>query len=152
PDGSVGGVNDSFFAYDGSFLGGVFVATGDINGDGIDELVTAPDAGGGPHVKIFSDTDHDGKVSDNLTDQFFPFGGFTGGVRLALGNTNNIGGDELIVAAGPGGGPHVIVYTDINANLAVSDSPIVEQFLAYAPSFAGGVYLAAGVIQSAGNG
>src|SRR5262245_30379381 len=116
PDGSVGGVIDSFFAYGSTFLGGVFVATGDIDGDGIDELVTAPDAGGGPHVKIFSDTNRNGKLSDNLVDQFFPFGGFTGGVRVALGNTNNTGGDEVIVAAGPGGGPHVIVYTDANAN------------------------------------
>jgi subtilisin-like proprotein convertase family protein len=151
PDGSVGGPIDSFMAYDQNLKGGVFVATGDVDGDGRSELVTAPDSGGGAHVKIFSDTDHDGKVSDNLVDQFFPFANFTGGVRLALGNTNNAGGQEVIVAAGPGGGPHVIVYSDSDADRAVSDNPIIEQFMAYSAGFTGGVYVASGQIDSAGN-
>jgi subtilisin-like proprotein convertase family protein len=151
PDGSIGGVIDSFMAYDQNFKGGVFVATGDVDGDGRAELVTAPDTGGGAHVKIFSDTDHDGKLSDNLVDQFFPFANFTGGVRLALGNTNNTGGDEVIVAAGPGGGPHVMVFTDSDADRAVSDQPVVEQFMAYSPAFTGGVFVASGAIDGAGS-
>ncbi len=151
-DGSIGPALDSFFAYGTSFTGGLFVATGDLNGDGIDELVTAPDVGGGPHVKIFSDTNRDGRLSDNLVDQFFPFGSFTGGVRVALGNTNNIGGDELIVAAGPGGGPHVLIFTDSDADRAVSDHPVLDQLFAYAVSFTGGVYVASGAIQGAGSG
>src|SRR5262245_18077019 len=42
-DGTIGAIIDSFFAYGSGFTGGVFVAAGDIDGDGIDELVTAPD-------------------------------------------------------------------------------------------------------------
>jgi subtilisin-like proprotein convertase family protein len=151
PDGSIAGILDSFFAYDAAFSGGVFIATGDVDGDGLDELITAPDVGGGPHVKIFSDTDHDDQLSDNLGDQFFPFGTFTGGVRLAAANVNNTGGDELVVAAGPGGGPHVMVLTDVDHDRMVSDDPVLDSFFAYG-SFSGGVYVAAGAIDSAGNG
>src|SRR5207249_8700928 len=34
------------------FTGGVFVAAGDVNGDGIDDLAIAPDEGGGPRVRV----------------------------------------------------------------------------------------------------
>jgi uncharacterized repeat protein (TIGR01451 family) len=43
----------SFFAYDSTFAGGVRVAFGDVNGDGVPDIITSPGAGGGPHVKAF---------------------------------------------------------------------------------------------------
>lgn len=53
-----------FFAYDKAFRGGVHIAMGDTNNDGVDEIVTIPESSGGPQVRIFS---QDG----TLRGQFF---------------------------------------------------------------------------------
>src|SRR5262249_11036558 len=49
-----GSLRFNFLAYAAGFTGGVRVATGDVTGDGIDDIVTGagPDAPGG-HVKVF---------------------------------------------------------------------------------------------------
>src|SRR5262245_51170786 len=43
----------SFLAYAPAFRGGVRLATGDVTGDGLDDIVTGAGPGGGPHVKVF---------------------------------------------------------------------------------------------------
>jgi hypothetical protein len=56
-DGKV--INPGFFAYDPSFRGGVNVAVGDTDGDGVDDIITGKGYGGAPEMKIF---DRDGKM------------------------------------------------------------------------------------------
>src|SRR6185295_12251221 len=76
----------NFLAYDSSFRGGVRVATGDVNGDGIPDIITAPGAGGGPHVKVF-----DG-ATGRLEISFMAYAPtFTGGVYVAAGDVNGDG-------------------------------------------------------------
>jgi FG-GAP-like repeat/Proprotein convertase P-domain len=144
--GRVAGLLEQFAPYPG-FNGGLFIATGDFDFDGRDELATAPDAGGGPHIKVWSDANSNGRLADDaLMGNFFAyFTSFAGGVRLAAGNVNNIGGDELITAPGPGGGPHVKVLS-----LSGGAFTSIEEFFAYGPGFTGGIYLASGLIEGAG--
>ena len=52
----------SFYAYAPNFAGGVFVAVGDVDGDGFGDIITGPGAGGGPQVNVFS-----GKTGQLLT-------------------------------------------------------------------------------------
>jgi membrane-associated phospholipid phosphatase len=129
----------AFLAYDPSFRGGVHVAEADVNGDGIPDIVTAPGAGGGPHIKVF-----DGRTGA-LLSQFFAYApSFTGGVSVAVGDVTGDGKPDIITGAGPGGGPHVKVF-DLAGNLE-------EQFYAYSPSFTGGVSVAVGDTTTAGHG
>lgn len=59
-------INPGFFAYDEAFRGGVYVATGDVDGDGVDEIVTGPGLGGSPLARVY---DRDG----NLKNEFYVF-------------------------------------------------------------------------------
>lgn len=122
----------SFFAYPAAFPGGVDVAAGDIDGDGVAEIVTGAGPGGGPHVRVFSGT------GGGLHSFFAYAPTFGGGVEVAAGDLSGDGVAELITGAGPGGGPHVRVLTPAGGELA--------SFYAYDPAFHGGVDVAAGVL------
>jgi len=123
----------SFFAYEGAFQGGVYVASGDVNGDGFADIVTGTggdDSSSAPsHVKVF-----DGQ-SGGLLSSFFAYGGTLGGVRVAAGDINGDGIAEIVTGAGPGGGPHIKVFNGNGSEL--------QSFFAFGPSFTGGVYVAA---------
>ena len=44
---------NEWFAYDKNFAGQISAASGDLDGDGTPEIVTLPQAGGGPHARVF---------------------------------------------------------------------------------------------------
>ena len=120
------------------FTGGVFVASGDVNGDFVPDVVTAPAAGGGPHVKVFSGSD------GGLLRSFFAYNpAFRGGVSVATGDVNGDGFADVITGAGPGGGPHVKVWD------GESGVPI-RGFFPYDTSYRGGVFVAAGDLDGDG--
>src|SRR5262244_3446756 len=49
------GINTiSFLAYRPSFTGGVRVAVGDVNGDGVSDMITAPGPGMAPRIRVFN--------------------------------------------------------------------------------------------------
>ncbi len=52
-DRATGTVRLEFLAYAAGFRGGVHVATADLNGDGINDIITAPGFGGGAHMRSF---------------------------------------------------------------------------------------------------
>ncbi len=119
-----------FMAYSPQFMGGVDVAAGDVDGDGIDEFITAPEAGGGPHVRVF-------KIDGTEVGGFMAYSPqFSGGIRVATADVDGDGNDEIITGPGAGGGPHVRVFEQ-------NGTP-VGGFMAYAPAFSGGVDVAGG--------
>jgi FG-GAP-like repeat/FG-GAP repeat len=126
-----GTLRAAFMAYDPRFQGGVFVAAGDIDGDGRADIVTGADAGGGPHVMAFSGADL------HVLRSFFAYSPFfVGGVRVAVGDVDQDGRADIVTGAGPGGGPHVRVLS------GATGSEIAGLF-AYDVTFAEGVYVAA---------
>jgi hypothetical protein len=82
---------------------------------------------------------------------FFAFApSFTGGVRVAVADINGDGTADIICAAGPGGGPQVEVIdgtklTQLQSNGQIANSALLASFFAFAPTFSGGVYVAAAV-------
>jgi hypothetical protein len=140
-----------FFAYAPSFVGGVNLAAGDVNGDGHADVITGAAGGGGPHVKVIDGTkvnqmQADGQIANTaLLGSFFAYSPtFVGGVYVAAGDVNGDGRADVILGAGAGGGPEVKVVDGTKLNMMQSDGQIapgalLSDFFAYAPSFAGGI-------------
>ncbi len=127
----------SFFAYDAAFIGGMYVASADIDGDGFADIITGADGGGGAHVKVFSGANGSELLS------FFAFDPrFTGGVRIAAGDISGDGTPDIIAGAGPGADPHVRVFDGLTGNQI--PGPLGSFYAYNAQSFVGGVFVAAG--------
>ncbi|MFH0928701.1 MAG: S8 family serine peptidase [bacterium] len=125
-----------FDAYPSTFLGGVKVAAGDVDGDGQDEIITAPGSGFSPEVKVF---EMDGKFVKSIM-AYSPL--FQGGVNVAVGDVNGDGKAEIITGAGPGGGPHLRVLNQ--------DGGEIGGFMAFDPKFRGGISVAAADLDADG--
>ena len=98
----------SFLAY-GTNRYGVNVAGGDLDGDGMDEIVTGagPGAVFGPHVRGWN---VDGGMASSMAGMsYFAYGTPKWGVNVACGDLDGDGMDEVVTGAGPGAvyGPHV---------------------------------------------
>jgi hypothetical protein len=129
-DGVTNAELSSFLAY-GGFAGGVYVASGDLDGDGYGDIITgAGDGAPGGHVKVF-----DGRTG-GLTHSFFAYPTmFNGGVRVAAGDLDGDGLADIITGAGPGApGGHVKAFSGVSG-------AELRSFLAYEGT-TGGVYVA----------
>jgi hypothetical protein len=82
-DGRDGTSRAGFMAYEVAFTGGVQLTAGDFDGDGVADLVVAPESGGAPRVRVFvgpSILSHDNPTT--LSDFFA--GSPTGRIGIAI--------------------------------------------------------------------
>jgi Calx-beta domain/FG-GAP repeat len=107
----------NFFPYESTFRGGVNVAVGDVNGDGVPDIIAGAGFGGGPRVRVY-----DGSIDPTLADgvtvnpnstiaDFFAYDpAFRGGVFVDSGRFDSDTIADLVTAPGPGGSAHIQVF------------------------------------------
>lgn len=148
----------NFFAYPAGFTGGLFVAAGDVNGDGRADIVIG--AGGTSRVKVIDAAKvnlrlPDGRISPSaFLGNFLAYASsFIGGVTVAAGDVNGDGHADVIV--GPASGAQrveVIDGTRLGLVVAgrIANAALLARFFAFQPAFAGGVFVAANTVNGDG--
>ena len=135
---------DSFFPYDKTYLGGVNLAAGDLNGDGMDRLVTAPISGLSPLVKTYSYNAAAGHLL--LVNEFQAYQTtYLGGVQLATGDINGDEREDIVVSPYLNGGPNVRVYQYGGASL-------MSWVMAYSSTYRGTLSMQVGDLDGDGLG
>ena len=87
--------------YISSFVGGVRVALGDVNGDGVAEVITAPGEGMEPLVKIYEITESASGLAATMIGSFLAGdSNYRGGVNVATGDVNGDGRADIVTTVG----------------------------------------------------
>ncbi|MFM8415317.1 MAG: FG-GAP-like repeat-containing protein [Planctomycetota bacterium] len=97
-DAETGATISQFLAYESSFRGSVRVATGDVTGDGIDEIVVAPGRNRIGQIRVF--TPEGVELTQYRTFAFGP--AYRGGVNVAVGDIDGDGDNDIIAARSSG--------------------------------------------------
>ena len=111
------------------YRGGVSIAVGQMNSDGIADLIVGQNSGKGGFVRVF-----DGSTGAQLTS-INPFGQTRAGVRVAATDLNGDGIAEIIAGSGVRGGSLVKIYDGVGYGLedsltAFATAPQVSLFTA----------------------
>ena len=133
-----GAQSNSNFYVDG-WEWGASIAVGKVVSNSLD-VVT----GSGPKMASALNVSH---PQGQSVMTFSPYGAFSGGVSVAVGDVNGDGHDEIITGAGPGGGPHVRVFSIVGGDAIVA----MGGFYAFDPAFRGGVSVAAADLDGDGH-
>jgi serralysin len=133
----------SFFAFGGSWTGGIFVAVGDVNGDGFADVLTGMGVGGSPRLKVF-----DGASSNQLRD-FYAFppvgapllpgddGIWRAGLTVGVVDVNGDGRADILAGAGFTQRPVARVIDAVSLN-------VLDEFFAFESSRLSGLFLTGG--------
>lgn len=122
-----GRVQTEFLAYDKSFKNGLSLALADLDGDGNKEILVSHRSKGDGKIKIFD-------FKGNLKKEVPAFSKkFAGEIVLAAGNLDGQGGDEIVIAFGPGRASDIRILS--------SEGRLVGAFRAYENSYLGGLEL-----------
>jgi hypothetical protein len=138
-----------FFAFDGpdaaSLRNGVFIASGDIDADGFDDLVFGGGPGGGPRVLVLSGrtltTIGVAQAQGTPLLNFFagdPNG--RGGVRVAAKPVGSLARSEVVAASGENTASQVRVYFGTTPSATGEPTPF-QTIDPYAQVLPGGIYV-----------
>jgi uncharacterized delta-60 repeat protein len=142
-------IGSGFFAFDGpdatTLRNGVFLAAGDVNGDGFADLIAGGGPGGGPRVLILdgkklSAGDVAGAYAAPVANFFFGSDASRGGVRVATTNADGDKKADLVVGSGEGLPSQVRVY--LGKDFTGSGEPSASQDLdPFGAALPGGVFV-----------
>jgi serralysin len=104
---------------------------GDVNKDGIDEIVTTLDSGNSSKIKIYN-------FKGNLINEFNAYDNMNIAVNVAVGDISGDGKAEIVSSTKAGSGPQIRIF-DMFGNLS-------GQFFAYDKNSRAGVEIAIGDI------
>lgn len=122
-------LESTFSAYPSSMTHGVEVAVGDVDGDGVDEIITGTGDGAAPQVRVF-------EADGTVIGSFFAYdSALRTGVRIGVADTDKDGVDEIVTVPGPGMTPLVKRFTSKGNHLGTD-------FYALDGKFLGGAFIA----------
>ena len=119
----------SFFAFnDPTFSGGVYVAGGDVTGDGIGDLLVGAGAGGGPRVQVYAGSVNGVITSAPISDFFAYSTEFLGGVVVAAGDRTGDTTLEVVTGPASNGGYNIKSF---NVAGTGNNPTLIENFFAF---------------------
>jgi hypothetical protein len=136
-DGANGALLTDFIMPAPGYTGGLFVAAGDVNGDGINDVVISQGAGS-PIVFVYN-----GATFLTTHSQLGNFMGLPStyhGCEVAVGDLNNDGFADIVCSAASSSGTDAPLVQVLNGN----GFGLVRSFNAFSTSFTGGVSVAVG--------
>ncbi|OWK39911.1 RTX toxin [Fimbriiglobus ruber] len=145
-DGATGNTLADFFGIqDPAFRGGARVAVGDVNGDGLADLIVSAGAGGGPRIAVYDGVSlRPGQSPVKLVADFFAFdSSLRDGAYVTAGDLNGDGFDDLIFGGGPTGGPRVLALAGASLTGPGGSVVTITSYFAGDSSLRAGVRLAA---------
>jgi hypothetical protein len=141
-EGLVATVYDFFGIADPDFRGGARVGTGDLNGDGTPDVIVAAGFGGGPRIAIFDGKELVANREVRLVGDFFGFEPqLRNGTYVAGGDIDGDGLAEVIIGAGPGGGPRIRVLSGADLTRDNTETEVLN-FFGGDPENRGGIRVA----------
>ena len=144
-------------AFESTFTGGVNLSAGDFNGDGRADIVVSADSGGGPRVRVFNAAFFDPAMRSTTSPMLADFLGiddpnFRGGARTTVGDLNGDGVNDLIVAAGKGGGPRIAMFDGTSIAPGMTPTRIAGDFFAFESTLRDGAMVGVGDLNGDGRG
>jgi hypothetical protein len=134
-------VNRFLAIADPNFRGGVRISAGDLNGDRIPELVVAAGFGGGPRISTYNGLTVRTSTPTQLFNDYFAFeSSLRNGTYVTVADVDGDGRGDIVVGAGPGGGPRVTTF--LGRDLINNRQTQISNFFAESPEARGGVRVA----------